>query len=166
MGVAALSAAVVALWLVATVFGTIALAVGAATGRRGLARWLGVLAAAVAYLLSSLAEVVRWLEPVLLVSPGTMPSASTLEAASSRCTCSSWLPSSSSLPQEPWWRSSDATSGRDGSLAQDRGLPGAVRSSGMGEVVSGQSQASRRRRTIMEGHGTPAGFEERPAPSY
>ena len=69
VGVAALSAAVVASWLVATVFGTIALAVGAATGRRGLAGGLGALAAVVAYLLSSLAEVVRWLEPVRPVSP-------------------------------------------------------------------------------------------------
>jgi len=69
LGVAALSAAVVASWLVAIVFGTIALGVGAATGRRGLARGLGALAAVVAYLLSSLAEVVRWLEPVRPVSP-------------------------------------------------------------------------------------------------
>ena len=41
LGVAALSAAVLASWLVATVFGTIALAVGAATGRRGLRAWAG-----------------------------------------------------------------------------------------------------------------------------
>jgi beta-exotoxin I transport system permease protein len=69
VGVAALSAAIVASWLVATVFGTVALAVGAATGRRGLARGLGALAAVAAYLMSSLAEVVRWLEPVRPASP-------------------------------------------------------------------------------------------------
>ena len=105
----------VASWLVATVFGTIALAVGAATGRRGLARGLGALAAVVAYLLSSLAEVVRWLEPVRPVSPwyhalGVDPLGA---AASRRCTCSSCWRSSLSPPPEPWSRSTDATSARD-----------------------------------------------------
>lgn len=64
-----LTAAVLASWLVAIVFGTIAMAVGAATGRRGVARGIGALVAVVAYLLSSLAELVRWLQHVRPLSP-------------------------------------------------------------------------------------------------
>jgi beta-exotoxin I transport system permease protein len=64
-----LTAAVLASWLVAIVFGTIAMAVGAATGRRGVARGIGALVAVVAYLLSSLAELVGWLQHVRPVSP-------------------------------------------------------------------------------------------------
>jgi ABC-2 type transport system permease protein len=69
VGTARLGAAVVASWLVATVFGTLALAVGAATGRRGLARGIAALAAVVAYLISSLAELVRWLQHLRPASP-------------------------------------------------------------------------------------------------
>ena len=69
VGVTRLGGAVVASWLVAVVFGTLALAVGAATGRRGLARGLGALAAVGAYLISSLAELVRWLQDVRPISP-------------------------------------------------------------------------------------------------
>ena len=69
VGVTQLSAAVVASWLVAIVFGTLALTVGAATGRRGLARGIGALAAVAAYLISSLAELVRWLQHVRPISP-------------------------------------------------------------------------------------------------
>ncbi len=64
-----LTAAVVASWLVAMVFGTIAMAVGAATGRRGVARGIGALVAVIAYLLSSLAELVSGLQHVRPVSP-------------------------------------------------------------------------------------------------
>lgn len=69
VGVAELSAAAFASWLVATVFGTIAMAIGAATGRRGVARGIGALVAVTAYLLSSLAEIVRWLQHLRPISP-------------------------------------------------------------------------------------------------
>ncbi len=69
VAVADLTAAVFASWLVAVVFGTIATAVGAATGRRSVARGIGALVAVVAYLLSSLAELVHWLQYVRPVSP-------------------------------------------------------------------------------------------------
>lgn len=69
VAVAALSAAVLASWLLAVVFGTIALCIGAATGRRGLARGLGAAVAVVAYLLSSLSELVSALRPARPLSP-------------------------------------------------------------------------------------------------
>lgn len=69
VGVAQLTAAALASWLVAIVFGTIALAIGAATGRRGIARGIGALVAVTAYLLSSLAEIVRWLQHIRPLSP-------------------------------------------------------------------------------------------------
>ncbi len=69
VAVTALSAAVLASWLVAVVFGTIALLVGTATGRRGLARGLGALVAVAAYLVSSLSELVSALRPIRPASP-------------------------------------------------------------------------------------------------
>lgn len=69
VAIADLTAAVIASWLVAVVFGTIAMAVGATTGRRGIARGVGALVAVAAYLLSSLAELVGWLQHVRPVSP-------------------------------------------------------------------------------------------------
>jgi beta-exotoxin I transport system permease protein len=69
VAVTALSAATLASWLVAVVFGTIALLVGAATGRRGLARGLGALVAVTAYLVSSLSELVGALRPIRPASP-------------------------------------------------------------------------------------------------
>lgn len=69
VGVGVLSAAVVATALLAVLFGSLALAIGAATGRRGLARGLTALAAVGAYLLSSLAQIVSWLGPGRQLSP-------------------------------------------------------------------------------------------------
>ncbi len=51
------------------VFGTVTLALGAATGRRGLARGCGAALAVGAYLLSSLAPLASWLEPWQKLSP-------------------------------------------------------------------------------------------------
>jgi ABC-2 type transport system permease protein len=69
VGIIDVTAAVVASWLIAMTFGSIAMAVGAATGRRGVARGIGAVVAVVAYLLSSLAELVRWLQHVRPISP-------------------------------------------------------------------------------------------------
>lgn len=63
------AAAVVSLFLLAVLFGTVALAVGAATGRRGVARGTAVVLAVAAYLISSLADVIGWLRAVRLASP-------------------------------------------------------------------------------------------------
>jgi ABC-2 type transport system permease protein len=49
-------------------FGLIALAVGAATGNRGVALGVGAAIAAASYLVSSLAPVVAWIRPVRFVS--------------------------------------------------------------------------------------------------
>jgi ABC-2 type transport system permease protein len=69
VGLVALSAAVVSTALLAVLFGSFGLAVGTATGRRGLARGVTALAAVVAYLLSSLPELVSWLRPARPLSP-------------------------------------------------------------------------------------------------
>lgn len=62
-------AAVIATVLVGILFGTVALAIGAATGRRGLARGVTAVLAVVAYLMSSLSDLVTWLRPVRPASP-------------------------------------------------------------------------------------------------
>lgn len=69
VGLAALSAAIVSTCLLAVLFGSLALALGAASGHRGLARGLAALAAVAAYLLSSLPELVSWLRPARPLSP-------------------------------------------------------------------------------------------------
>ena len=65
----ALTSVVLATTLLAALYATVALALGAATGRRGLARGVSTLLAVAAYLVSSLAEIVRWLRPVRPLSP-------------------------------------------------------------------------------------------------
>ena len=55
--------------LLAVVFGNVALAIGAATGRRGLARGVTAGLAVGAYLLSSLAPLASWLKPWRGLSP-------------------------------------------------------------------------------------------------
>ena len=69
VGLRALSAEIVATALLAVLFGSLGLALGAATGHRGLARGVTALAAVVAYLLSSLPELVSWLRPARPLSP-------------------------------------------------------------------------------------------------
>jgi len=64
-----LASVVVATMLLGMLYATLALAVGAATGRRGLARGVVTLLAVAAYLVSSLAELVRWLRPIRPLSP-------------------------------------------------------------------------------------------------
>ncbi|OBF55322.1 ABC transporter permease [Mycobacterium sp. 852002-50816_SCH5313054-b] len=55
--------------LLGLVFGSMALAVGAATGSRGLALGVSSSAAAIAYLTSSLAPTIHWLHPARYASP-------------------------------------------------------------------------------------------------
>jgi beta-exotoxin I transport system permease protein len=64
-----LLATTVAALLLALAFGFLALAIGAGTGERGLAIGVSSAAAAAAYLLSSLAPLVGWLEPWRVLSP-------------------------------------------------------------------------------------------------
>ena len=59
-----LTAEVLGSWLFAVAFGTLALSLGAATGRRGLARGITTSLALASYLLSTLANLVSWLRPV------------------------------------------------------------------------------------------------------
>lgn len=80
-GVAASTVSVVVLGLL---FGSLALAVGAATGRRGLARGFAAVGAVAAYLVSSLADLIGWLKAVRPISPwyhtlGTDPLANGFE---------------------------------------------------------------------------------------
>jgi ABC-2 type transport system permease protein len=63
------AAATVATALIGMLFGTVALTVGAATGRRGLARGLTAGLVVVAYLVSSLSDLVTWLRPIRPASP-------------------------------------------------------------------------------------------------
>ena len=55
--------------LLGILYGTVALALGAATGRRGVARGVAAALAVAAYLLSSLADLVGWLKPIRPASP-------------------------------------------------------------------------------------------------
>jgi ABC-2 type transport system permease protein len=64
-----LIAAVAMTAVLAIVFGLVALALGAATGRRGMARGGAAALAVAAYLLSSLAPLASWLEPWRPASP-------------------------------------------------------------------------------------------------
>lgn len=57
------------LGLLALVFGALALAVGAATGRLGLSRGVPVVVAVVTYVINGLGELVSWLEPFRPWSP-------------------------------------------------------------------------------------------------
>ncbi len=63
------AAATVATVLIGMLFGTTALAIGAATGHRGLARGMTAALAVIAYLVSSLSDLVTWLRPIRLASP-------------------------------------------------------------------------------------------------
>jgi len=62
-------AAMLHMTLLAVVFGALALAVGAATGRPGLSRAVPAVAAVLAYVVNGLAPVAGWLEPVRRFSP-------------------------------------------------------------------------------------------------
>jgi ABC-2 type transport system permease protein len=64
-----LTAAFLNLFLMAVAFGTLALAIGAATGGRGLAIGVASAAALATLLLRTFASVVSWLEPYRLLSP-------------------------------------------------------------------------------------------------
>lgn len=63
LGAAAVAAAL------AAPFGALALAVGSAWGRRGLAAAAGIGVAVLTYLVASLAELADWLRPVRIISP-------------------------------------------------------------------------------------------------
>jgi ABC-2 type transport system permease protein len=69
VGVAGLAAAVASQTLLAILFGGVAMAVGAATGGRGLAIGVGAAAAVAAYLVHSLAPLAAALEPLRQLSP-------------------------------------------------------------------------------------------------
>jgi ABC-2 type transport system permease protein len=63
------AAAMLHMTLLALVFGTLALALGAATGRAALSRAVPAVIAVVSYVVNGLAPVVSWLEPVRQFSP-------------------------------------------------------------------------------------------------
>lgn len=69
IGVGKLAAAIASALLLALAFGSISFALGAATGRRGLAIGLTAAAAVAAYLVNALAPLVDALEPVRKASP-------------------------------------------------------------------------------------------------
>lgn len=64
-----IAAPTVASFLLAALFATLSLAVGAATGHRGLARGSAAAAVIASYLVSSLSVLVSWLEPLRVLSP-------------------------------------------------------------------------------------------------
>lgn len=51
------------------VFGALALAIGASTGRTGASRGVPALVAVLAYMVNGLAPLVSWLEPIQKLSP-------------------------------------------------------------------------------------------------
>ncbi len=67
--VGGVTAAMVHMTLLALVFGTMALAAGAATGHPALSRALPAVVAVVAYIVNGLAPVVSWLKPAQRFSP-------------------------------------------------------------------------------------------------
>jgi beta-exotoxin I transport system permease protein len=66
---AGVAAAMVHMTLLALVFGTMALAISAATGHPALSRAIPAVVAVIAYVVNGLASVVSWLEPVQKFSP-------------------------------------------------------------------------------------------------
>jgi ABC-2 type transport system permease protein len=69
IGVPAAAGAVLQLTALGILFGTLALTIGAATGRKGLAVGTATGTALAAYLIDALANVVGWLEPFEEISP-------------------------------------------------------------------------------------------------
>jgi len=69
VGVGPILAATTATTLLAVLFATVAIAVGAATGRVGAARGLTAAFAALAYLVSTVAQLADWLRPLRPLSP-------------------------------------------------------------------------------------------------
>jgi ABC-2 type transport system permease protein len=69
LAVGKLASAAAFVCLLALLFGTLALAVGAATGRHALAVGIPAGVAAAAYLLNGVAPLVSWLDPVKIVTP-------------------------------------------------------------------------------------------------
>lgn len=69
LGLVPLLGATVGLTLLGLVFGTLAMFVGAVTGRRGVALGVSTAAALAAYLVATLAPVVHWLRPARYLSP-------------------------------------------------------------------------------------------------
>lgn len=65
------AAAMLHLALLGLVFGALALAIGAGTGRLGLSRAVPVFVAVVAYVVNGLGGLVDWLAPVQKLSPST-----------------------------------------------------------------------------------------------
>ena len=63
------AAAMLHLALLGVVFGSLALALSAATGRSGVSRAVPIVVAVVAYVVNGLAPMVDWLEPVQKLSP-------------------------------------------------------------------------------------------------
>jgi ABC-2 type transport system permease protein len=63
------AAAMVHMTLLAVVFGTLAIAIGAGTGHPALSRALPAVIAVIAYVVNGLASVVSWLKPVQQLSP-------------------------------------------------------------------------------------------------
>jgi ABC-2 type transport system permease protein len=69
IGLAAATAATVQLGMLGLFFGSVALAIGAATGRKSLASGVTVALALATYLADALANIIGWLEPVQIMSP-------------------------------------------------------------------------------------------------
>lgn len=69
IGFAAATTATLQMAALGLLFGTLALAVGAATGRKALASGVAVGAALATYLIDALANLVGWLEPAQVISP-------------------------------------------------------------------------------------------------
>jgi ABC-2 type transport system permease protein len=69
IGLGRLAAATTSSMLLALFFGTLALALGAATGKRGLSTGVTSAIGVVGYLINSLAESVSWLKPAQKLSP-------------------------------------------------------------------------------------------------
>ena len=67
--VGGVTAAMLHMTLLALVFGTLALAIGAATGHPALSRAIPAVLAVIAYIVNGLASVVSWLEPAQRFSP-------------------------------------------------------------------------------------------------
>ena len=69
IGLTAATAATVQLGMLGLFFGTVALTVGAATGRKSLATSISVAVALATYLMDGLANIISWLEPLQVMSP-------------------------------------------------------------------------------------------------
>ena len=114
IGADRVAAATLSAALLGSLFGALALALGAATGKRGMTLGISGAGAVFAYLVNALGPISDVIEPAKFVSPSTTtPGPIRSATALTPFTRPRWWPRRPSCPWQPWSRSSAATSPSD-----------------------------------------------------